>query len=148
MGDPETCPLMMPVPAGPRTQRAARLLVPASLAWPAIALAAAGLVMVPVGAVLVALFTPSVEVWRHLWATRLWEYTRNTLVLLAGVGLGTFLLGTWLAWLVVAYRFPGRDVLEWLLILPLAVPGYVMAFVFFVAVMFVRPQGLFAASGR
>ena len=51
-------------------------------------------------------------------------------VLLAGVGGGTLLVGTLMAWLVVHYRFPGRDLFEWALILPLAVPAYVIGFAF------------------
>ncbi len=54
----------------------------------------------------------------------------NTLTLVAGVGAGTLTLGAGLAWLVVAYRFPGRALFEWALILPLAVPAYVIGFAF------------------
>lgn len=54
----------------------------------------------------------------------------TTAGLLAGVGLGTAVLGTGLAWLVTAHEFPGRGVLEVLLVLPLAMPGYVLGFVF------------------
>src|SRR4029434_6702774 len=50
------------------------------------------------------------------------------LALVAGVGAGTLLVGAGLAWLIVTYRFPGRAVLEWALILPLAVPAYVIGF--------------------
>ena len=55
---------------------------------------------------------------------------RTTLLLLLGVGVGTLVLGTGLAWLTTAYRFPGRDVLVWLLVLPLAMPAYILGFVF------------------
>jgi iron(III) transport system permease protein len=69
------------------------------------------------------------EVWAHLAATVLPEILRNTLILLVGVGIGTLLLGTALAWLTVMYEFPGRRVFDWALVLPLAVPAYVLAFV-------------------
>jgi iron(III) transport system permease protein len=62
----------------------------------------------------------------------------NTLGLAAAVGAGTLVLGAALAWLVVAYRFPGRKVFEWALVLPLAVPAYVIGFAFL---------GLFDFSG-
>jgi iron(III) transport system permease protein len=55
---------------------------------------------------------------------------RQTALLLLGVGVGTLLLGCGLAWLTTAYRFPGRDVLVWLLVLPLAMPAYILGFVF------------------
>ena len=54
----------------------------------------------------------------------------TTLLLMAGVGVGTLVVGGGLAWLVTAYRFPGRDVLVWLLVLPLAMPAYILGFVF------------------
>ncbi|HSV86032.1 MAG TPA: iron ABC transporter permease [Levilinea sp.] len=93
-------------------------------------LAAAGLVFLPVLVVLSALVTPTPEVWSHLWATILPEMIKNTLVLLLGVGTGALLLGTGLAWLTVAYRFPGQAIFDWLLVLPLAVPTYVMGYVY------------------
>ena len=55
----------------------------------------------------------------------------TTLLLMAGVGVGTLVVvGGGLAWLVTAYRFPLRDVLVWLLVLPLAMPAYILGFVF------------------
>jgi len=98
--------------------------------WAPATLAISGLIAVPIAVVALSLTAPTTEVWRHLWQTQLAELAVNTLVLTAGVGFGTFLLGTALAWLVVHHRFPGRGVFEWALILPLAVPGYVLAFAF------------------
>jgi iron(III) transport system permease protein len=69
------------------------------------------------------------EVWQHLASTVLPDLVRNTVVLMAGVGAGTLVLGTGLAWLTVMYEFPGRRLFEWALVLPLAVPAYVLAFV-------------------
>ena len=85
---------------------------------------------VPSLVVLVSLAQPAQEVWAHLWRTQLLELIGNTLALLAGVGAGTLVVGTGLAWLVVAYSFPGRGVLEWALVLPLAMPAYVIGFAF------------------
>jgi iron(III) transport system permease protein len=67
-------------------------------------------------------------VWAHLWRTQLVELTFNTLALVAGVGLGTLVLGTALGWLVTGYEFPGRRIFEWALMLPLALPAYVIGF--------------------
>lgn len=98
--------------------------------WTLAAALGAGAVAVPIVAVLASLLTPRVEVWAHLWHTQLAALVLNTAVLVAGVGAGTLVLGTGLAWLVVAYRFPGSRVFEWALILPLAVPAYVIGFAF------------------
>lgn len=88
------------------------------------------LLAVPILSVLSSLVVPRPEVWAHLWRTQLVELSVNTLLLLAGVGTGTLVLGTALAWLVVGHRFPGRGVFEWALMLPLAMPAYVIGFAF------------------
>jgi iron(III) transport system permease protein len=98
--------------------------------WVWTAIGTAAVVAVPIAAVLSSLAVPSGDVWRHLWRTQLLELIANTLLLLLGVGAGTLLVGGGLAWLVVFHRFPGRSVLEWALILPLAVPAYVIGFTF------------------
>jgi iron(III) transport system permease protein len=72
---------------------------------------------------------PSTEVWEELWATRLPGMIRDTATLLVPVLVGTLVLGTSLAWLMTAYQFPGRRMLGWLLVTPLAIPGYVFGFV-------------------
>src|SRR5438132_3950622 len=98
--------------------------------WTLAALAIAGLLVIPIVSVLSSFMTPAGEVWRHLWRTQLVELITNTVLLLAGVGGGTLVVGTGLAWLVVYHRFPGRAFFEWALILPLAIPAYVLGFVF------------------
>ena len=98
--------------------------------WPLASGMVGLLVATPILGVITSLATPSVDIWRHLWQTQLVGLIWNTLTLMIGVGLGVFTLGTGLAWLVAMYRFPGRNVFEWLLILPLAMPSYVIGFVF------------------
>ena len=100
------------------------------LPWPVAAGAVALVVATPILVVLSSLATPSLDVWSHLWQTQLLGLIGNTLALIAGVGVGVALIGTGLAWLVTMYRFPGQAAFEWLLILPLAVPAYVIGFVF------------------
>jgi iron(III) transport system permease protein len=94
------------------------------------ALTTAALVSVPIVAVLLSLAVPAAEVWGHLFRTQLAELTLNTLLLLLGVGAGVLVLGAGLAWLIVTCRFPGCAVFEWALVLPLAMPAYVIGFVF------------------
>jgi len=88
------------------------------------------LIGLPVVTVLAHLFIPSSGVWGHLAATVLPGYVANSLWLMAGVGLGTLLVGSATAWLIVMTDFPGRRLLEWLLILPLAAPAYVIAYAY------------------
>lgn len=96
-------------------------------------------VLIPLIGVLLEILTPTPAIWQHLWDTLLLRMVQNTLVLLLGVGCGTFLIGTGLAWLVTAHRFPGCAWFDWLLLLPMAMPGYIMAFVFIATFDFVGP---------
>jgi len=89
----------------------------------------AGVVAAPILIVTLAWLTPAGDIWRHLVHTVLGELLRHTAVLMFGVGLGVFVLGAGLAWLVAMCEFPGRRVFDWALMLPLAVPAYVLAFV-------------------
>ena len=77
-----------------------------------------------------SLATPRFDVWAHLWQTQLLDLIWNTIRLMLGIGVGVLVLGPGLAWLVTRYRFPGQPIFEWLLILPLAMPSYVIGFVF------------------
>jgi iron(III) transport system permease protein len=66
--------------------------------------------------------------WAHLASTVLGNYALNSLVLCLLTGSGTLVLGTGSAWLVAVHEFPGRRVLEWALLLPLACPAYLIAY--------------------
>ena len=94
------------------------------------ALAIAALLALPVVSVLLSFFGASGDTWSHLAATALPRYVGNTALLLALVTCGVVSIGVVSAWLVTAYRFPARDVLEWALLLPLAMPAYVMAYAY------------------
>jgi len=87
-------------------------------------------VAVPVFTILIQLFEPPGSSWVHLRNNLLVSYFSNTLLLLFGVGVLTFLLGVSTAWLVSNYNFPGRRYFEWLLILPLGFPAYIMAYTY------------------
>ncbi len=96
--------------------------------WSIASLIAAILVVVPVAMLAGSVLRPSGDVWRQQWATRLPGELRTTALLLGGVGVCTLVMGAGLAWLVSAYRFPGSRQLGWLLILPLAMPTYILGF--------------------
>lgn len=101
--------------------------------WQALAFALAACVALPIVFVLLQWGTLGFgeqEIWQHLIATELDRLAGNTLLLLTGVSIGVSLLGISLAWLVSMCEFPGRRLFDWALMLPLAIPGYVMAFVF------------------
>ena len=72
----------------------------------------------------------SVEHWAHLFSYVLPTAFKNTLLLLTGVGILVTSLGVGAAWLITAYQFPGRRILSWALLLPLAVPTYIVAFAY------------------
>ena len=107
------------------------------LAWTALVIA--GLFAIPVFSVLVNVFAPGSGVWRHLADTVLGSYVANTLWLVLGVGIGVVFGGVGTAWLVTMCRFPGRRAFEWALILPLAVPAYVMAYAYTDLLQFTGP---------
>ena len=98
--------------------------------WLAASGAVALLVLAPLAALAVAAAGGSAGLWRHLLAYVLPAAARDTLILLAGVGVVTAVLGTGAAWLVTAYDFPGRRTLDWALLLPLAVPTYIVAYAY------------------
>ena len=97
--------------------------------WSAGTVVMAALMAVPLFAVVVIAIAPSDDIWSHLVDTVLWKYIRTTMALMCGVGFGVFVIGTGTAWLVTMCRFPGRGLFNWALLLPLAVPAYVLAFV-------------------
>ncbi|MEX0923183.1 MAG: iron ABC transporter permease [Rhodovibrionaceae bacterium] len=98
------------------------------LGWTAIL--AALILSAPILAVLLSLFSESEGAWRHLAESVLADYIANSLWLCLGVGGGVLIGGVSSAWLVTMCRFPLRKLFEWALILPLAVPAYVMAYAY------------------
>jgi len=98
--------------------------------WRAASVAVALMVAAPILVVAAAWFTPATDIWRHIADTVLAELLAHTAVLALGVGLGVLVLGTALAWLVATCEFPGRKFFDWALMLPLAIPAYVLAFVY------------------
>lgn len=98
--------------------------------WLLGALLLALIVVLPVGSIFWLALFPEENIWGHLAATVLPGYVATTLALMLGVALGTLLLGVATAWLVTMCRFPGQRFFEWALLLPFAVPAYVIAYVY------------------
>src|SRR5690625_5058406 len=86
------------------------------------------MVLTPIFTILFKLFDSPGEYWNHLIEHSLPSYFVNSLILLIGVGFSAFVIGVSMAWLVSIYDFPGRKYFEWLLILPLAFPSYMMGY--------------------
>ena len=110
--------------------RPARSLGLGGGAWIAASLLVAALVLVPVLALLWQAAQGSEGLWSHLAQHVLPHALRQTAILMGGVGVLTAAIGTSAAWLVTAHDFPGRRVLEWALLLPLAVPTYIVAYAY------------------
>jgi len=103
---------------------------PAQRRWYPIAFAVALLVLLPLSVLLFSWHEVDRQIWAHLWQTQLPRLIGNTLILVLGVGIGVTALGVSLAWLTSLCEFPGRRWLDWALMLPFAIPAYVLAFVF------------------
>ena len=105
---------------------------------------AAAIVALPIVTVVgVAFFPEDENVWLHLLSTVLPVYAWNTLLLILGVGIGVCVIGIGTAWLVTMCRVPGRHILEWALLLPLAMPAYVIAYVYTDLLEFAGPLQAF-----
>jgi len=98
--------------------------------WSCFATLVALLVCIPIFAVVWIAIFPSENIWQHLYQTVLPDYISTTLLLMAGVTIGTCVIGISCAWLVTHYEFPARSFFTWALLLPFAVPAYVLAYVY------------------
>ena len=87
-------------------------------------------VALPLFVVLSFLVTTSSDVWQHLVDTLLLRYVSNTLLLSVYVAIGVACIGVPTAWIIAFYRFPGREILSWLLLLPMAYPAYILAYTY------------------
>jgi iron(III) transport system permease protein len=102
-------------------------------------LAIASLFTIPVLAVLSSLWTPDAGAWSHIASTILPDLVINSAILVLLVGVGVAIIGTITAWLTANAEFTGRRLLEWALVLPLAMPAYVMAYAYTDALQYAGP---------
>lgn len=96
----------------------------------AFALVLALVLLLPILTIIYLAATPSENIWPHLISTVLPRYIWQTLALMAGVGAITFVAGTGVAWLVTMYNFPLRRMFQWASMVPLAAPGYIVAYTY------------------
>ena len=96
------------------------------------------LVITPIMTVMSFIFQPSTELWGHLSDNLLIDYLLNTGMIVISVALLTIIIGVSCAWLVTNFTFPGVNVFKWLLVMPIAIPTYVSAYIY---------AGLFEPSG-
>lgn len=135
----KTAPYPAPRAAGRRSRRPAIRWPrrPSPLAVAALALAA--VVSLPLLTVLVSLFRPAEGLWAEAIRLQLGRYVRHTVGLLLGVGVGVLVVGVGTAWLVTMCRFPGRRLCQLLLLLPLAIPAYLLAYTYADLLQFAGP---------
>ena len=90
----------------------------------------AAALLVPLAGVVGSLFAPDGGAWLHIRQTVLPDLIGNSLALAFSVTIGVAVIGTGTAWITAKHEFPGRAAFEWLLILPLAMPAYVLAYTY------------------
>jgi len=98
--------------------------------WRIVTFLVAVITTAPVLAIIWLAFFPNENIWPHLIDTSLPRYFSNTIFLMTGVGIMVFVVGVSSAYLVATYEFPLRRHFEWLLLLPLAFPSYVVAYLY------------------
>ena len=101
-----------------------------AIGWLFCTITIALIISIPIFSVLSSLLLPSSETWHHLKSTVLADYVSNSLILVIGVSLGTLVIGISTAWICSVCEFPGRKVLSWSLLLPLAFPPYIIAYTY------------------
>ncbi|MEC7799007.1 MAG: iron ABC transporter permease [Candidatus Neomarinimicrobiota bacterium] len=87
-------------------------------------------IFIPMAEILLSLASPSTN-WSHLKETVLFSYFSNSLVLVIGTAFLSFIFGVSSAWIISNYNFRFRRTLEWVLVLPLAIPTYISAYAYF-----------------
>ena len=85
---------------------------------------------IPIFTIVRFIVHPSNDVWQHLISTVLGEYLLNSALLMSGVGFGTMVIGISCAWLTSVCEFPAKRIFSWALLLPMAFPGYIIAYTY------------------
>ena len=98
--------------------------------WLPSILGTAFILCIPILTIGFSVFETSSEIWQHLKDTVLTEYISNSLILAFGVGSFALLIGISTAWLTAMCKFPGKNIFTWLLLLPMAMPAYIVAYTY------------------
>ena len=85
---------------------------------------------IPTLTIFTFVFQPTTSTWQHLYDTVLSEYLSNSVLLVIGVSIGSLSLGVSTAWLTSLCNFPGKRIFTWALLLPLAMPAYIIAYTY------------------
>jgi iron(III) transport system permease protein len=107
--------------------------------WLVAGLVVAALTLMPIVALAWLAAQPTGDVWGHLMGTVLPRSMWTTVLLMSGVGAITLVVGVGTAWLVTMCRFPGRTLFDWALLVPLAVPTYIVAYTYVEILDFTGP---------
>ena len=94
------------------------------------ALFIASIIAIPIFTIFYIAFTADDNIWPHLASTVLPGYITTTFIVLVGISVITVFIGVGLAWIITVYEFPMRRVMEWLCLIPLAMPAYIVAYAY------------------
>ena len=103
---------------------------PSGHGWRTSLLIVTTIIALPMLVIFASLLLPFSTAWQHLFETVLTDYVTNSLILMIGVGVGTLILGVSAAWLTGMCDFPGRKILSWAFLLPMAMPAYIIAYTY------------------
>ena len=98
--------------------------------WSSLPVAVLTVFTAPILIVILSLFGGFSENWFHIFDYLIFDYVKSSLILVLGVASIVLAVGTVTAWIVTTYNFPGKRLFEWALILPLAIPPYILAYTF------------------
>ena len=98
--------------------------------WTVLIVAVSIFLAIPVFSILISLFRGNGEMWEHITTYFLFDYIKNSIILIFGTGLLTFTIGTSSAWIISRYTFRYKKIIEWLLFMPLAIPSYIVAYTY------------------
>ena len=98
--------------------------------WTVLIVSVSLFLAIPVFSILISLFRGNGEMWEHITTYFLFDYIKNSIILIFGTGLLTFTIGTSSAWIISRYTFRYKKIIEWLLFMPLAIPSYIVAYTY------------------